>query len=418
MSLYLHDVLFIDWRSLEITRGHVRVEEGPRGSIGFVDEVPPGAPVIRCDGRIATRSFAVGHHHVYSTLARGMPSPARSPRNFNEILELVWWNLDKKLDAPMIRASALACAVEAARCGCTFIIDHHASPGAPEGSLGIIADALETVGLSHLLCYELSDREGAGPRDAGFVESARHLEAHPGLVGLHASFTVSDELLERAVALAREHDTGVHVHVAEAASDEEHCRRVHGCTVAERLRRAGALEADATILAHCLHLDDDEREIVRESNAWVVHNTQSNMNNAVGRFDPRGLGTRIFTGTDGMHSDVVAATKAMYLEGQETRGLAPLDAYHRMRRVHEYLAVTGIPGDGENNLVILDYDPPTPVTGANWPAHVVYGLAARHVRTTISDGRVIFGDGLVQMVDEKAVLDEAREQARRLWERL
>jgi cytosine/adenosine deaminase-related metal-dependent hydrolase len=418
MSLYLTDARFVDWRTLEITRGHLRVDEGPAGGVATVDAVPAGATVVDCAGRLVTRAFAIGHHHVYSTLARGMPAPARTPRSFVEILELIWWKLDSALDEAMIRASALACAVEAARCGCTFVVDHHASPDAVEGSLGLIAEAFDRVGVSHLLCYELSDRDGPGPRDAGFAETERHLRERPGLVGLHASFTVSDELLERAVDLARRFDTGVHVHVAEAESDEAHCRATHGCSVAERLRRAGALDAPATILAHCLHLDDDERRIVRGSAAWVVHNTQSNQNNAVGQFDPRGLGDRIFTGTDGMHSDPLAGARAMYLEGRAVSGLAPLDAYRRLRRVHEYLERNGVPGDGENNLVVLDYPTPTPVTRENWPAHVVYGLAAGHVRTVISNGAVIVDEGRVQTVDEAAILAEAREQAARLWKRL
>jgi cytosine/adenosine deaminase-related metal-dependent hydrolase len=418
MSLCLQDARFIDWSTLELSHGHVLVEPGPTGGVELVDEVPADTEVIRCDGRIVTRSFVIGHHHIYSTLARGMPPPARTPRDFDEILELIWWNLDKKLDEDMIRASALACAVEAAQCGCTFIIDHHASPGAPENSLGVITEALESVGLSHLLCYELSDRDGKAAQKAGRAETVLHLENHAGLVGLHASFTVSDDLLIAAVECARHFGTGVHIHAAEAESDEIHCRQTYGCSVIERLHRVGALDSPATILAHCLHLDDTEREIVQGSEAWVVHCTQSNQNNGVGAFDPRGLGDRIFIGTDGMHSDVLSATRAMYLEGRQEPEFFPLDAYRRMRRVHDYLASNDIAGDGENNLVVLDYEPPTPVTIENWPAHVAYGLSARHVRTVISDGRVIVDEGAIVSVDADAILADARQQATRLWERL
>lgn len=418
MSLYLNDARLIDFRTLDITRGHIKVEQGQSGGIEFVEDIPSGAEVVQCNGRLVTHAFVIGHHHIYSTLARGMPPPVRTPRSFNERLELIWWKIDKSLDAAMIRSSALACAIEAARCGCTFIIDHHASPNAVDGCLGIIAEALEDVGLSHLLCYELSNRDGEQSRNAALAETARHLKAYPGLVGLHASFTVGDELLDRAVALAREFDTGVHIHVAEPESDEAHCMATYGCTIAERLQRAGALDSPAALLAHCLHLNDAEREIVRQSNAWVVHNTQSNQNNDVGRFDPRGLGDRIFIGTDGMHSDVLSAARAMYLEGQAVGGLSPMDAYQRMRRVHDYLAASSVPGDGANNLVVFEYPTHTPVIADNWPAHVMYGLAAHHVRTVIANGRVLVDDGRVTTVDEQAVLAEAREQARRLWSML
>jgi len=423
-ALYLRNARFVDWRTNAIVCTDLKVEMGPGGTTTPVDEFPAGAEAIDCAGMIVTRAFANGHHHIYSALARGMPPPQRSPESFKDILELIWWNLDKKLDMEMIRASAMVTGIEAARCGCTFIVDHHASPGAPAGSLHVIAEALDEVGVSHLLCYELSDRDGAEALEAGFEETDAYLKGRQGLVGVHASFTVCDATLERAVALARGYGTGIHIHVAEAESDEEDCRARFGRSVAQRLADAGALELPRTILAHCLHLDDVEREIVAGSAAWVVHNTQSNANNAVGRFDPRGLGERIFIGTDGMHSDMLSATGAMYLEGQSMGGcggcggLTPADACRRLRRVHEYLEMNGIAGDGENNLVILDYPSPTPVTQDNWAAHVVYGMTGAHVHSVISQGALIVRDRHLTTVDEERVFAHEHEQAMRLWKLL
>jgi len=426
--LYLKNATYIDSGTLEITTGHLGVSPDPSKGYGFqslkpgltqfVDAIPPDAPTIDCSGKIVTASFAIGHHHIYSALARGMPMPARFPCNFVEILEFIWWNLDKKLDAEMIRASAMVAGLEAARCGCTFIIDHHASPNAPEGSLQIIADALDEIGLAHLLCYELSDRDGGDCLKAGLAESEAYLKHNQSLVGVHASFTVSPELLERAVGMADDYSTGIHIHVAEDPADGRHCRETFDCSLARRLRDAGALESAKSLLAHCLHLDDEEREIVRESNAWVVHNTQSNQNNNVGAFDPRGLGERVFIGTDGMHSDMLAAARAAYLEGQAMGGLSPLEAYERMRYVHWYLGDNDFQGDYDNNLVILDYPTPTPITSENWPAHVVYGLTSAHVHSVISDGQLIVENGRHTFIDEERELALAREQAERLWKML
>jgi len=416
--LYLRDATHIDWRTLEVTRGHLAVEPGEGGAVRTVGEIPAGGEVFDCAGKLVSKSFAIGHHHIYSALARGMPPPARTPRSFVEILELIWWRLDKALDTEMIRASAMVAGLEAARCGTTFIIDHHASPNAAEGSLHVIAETLDQVGLGHLLCYELSDRDGAERMEQGFAESAAYAESHQALVGLHASFTVSEELLGRAVELARAHGTGIHIHVAEAESDEEDCRAKHGKSIAKRLKDAGALNLPATLLAHCLHLDDEERSIVANSAAWVVHNTQSNQNNNVGRFDPRGLGERVFIGTDGMHSDMLSATSAAYLEGQAAGGVSPLDAYRRMRRVHDYLDTNGFTGDGDNTLVVLDYPSPTPVTADNWAGHVVYGLRSAHVHTVIAGGRVIVENRRHVSIDEERELAIAREQAERLWKKL
>lgn len=418
MTLYLADTRYIDDRTLVLNATHLRVERGPGGGVARVETIPDGAERIDCAGRIVTHSFVVAHHHVYSALARGMPPPEDQPTSFVEILERIWWRVDKALDAETVRACALVAGLDAALSGTTMIIDHHASPNASGESLHIIAAALEEVGLSHLLCYELSDRDGADPLAQGFGETERFLESYQGLVGLHASFTVCEALLERAVDLAQRCGTGIHVHVAEAASDQEHCLAAHGVRCVERFARAGALDLPQTILAHCIHLDEREREMIQSGRAWVAQQSQSNQNNAVGVLDARGFEDRVMIGTDGMNGDCLAATRASYLEAQAVGGLSPMDAYRRLRRVHEYVASNCFAGDGANNLVVLDYHEPTPITQANWPAHVMYGVDRSHVDTVISDGRVIVAGGRSTLVDEDAIAALGREQAARLWARL
>ncbi|NNE06975.1 MAG: amidohydrolase family protein [Gemmatimonadetes bacterium] len=416
--LYLKNVRHLDWNTCAIRAGHLRVDPGPRGGIEHVDAVPGGAEAIECGGKLVTKSFAVGHHHIYSALARGMPPPPRVPTSFVEILELVWWRLDKALDTDMIRASAIAAGIDAARAGSTFIIDHHASPNAAANSLHVIAEALDEIGLSHLLCYELSDRDGPTSLAAGLDETHSFLENRQGLVGLHASFTVSDSLLDKAMEIARGTGTGLHVHVAEAESDQEHCMATYGKRCIERFAEAGALALPKTILAHCIHLNDSERALIAGSNAWVSQQAESNANNAVGTLDAGGFPDRVFIGTDGMHGDCLAAARAAYLAAQSHDAPSPVETYERLRRVHHYLAENDFEGDGENNLVVLDYDPPTPVTPDNWPAHVMYGLNRSHVSKVISDGRVVVDGGRCALIDEEKALAFAREQAARLWKKL
>ncbi len=420
MTLYLRDARHVDHQTGAIRSGHLRVDEGADGGVEHVDAIPAGAQSIDCADKLVTRSFVVGHHHIYSALARGMPPPPRRPTSFVEILELIWWRLDKALDADMIRASALAAGIEAARAGTTLVIDHHASPNAAAGSLHIIAEELDRIGLGHVLCLELSDRDGPDRRDEGLAETEAYLASgRQGLVGLHASFTVSDDLLGEAVALAERFDTGVHVHVAEAPSDEAHCRATHGVTCARRLADAGALASPRTILAHCIHLDDEERAIVRGSSAWVAQQTESNLHNGVGVLDAGALGERVMLGTDGMHGDPLAAARTTFLAAQAAEdGLAPAQALARLRAAHRYLNEGGFVGDGPNNLVVLDYDPPTPVTPENWPGHVLYGLTGAHVRHVIAGGRPVVVDRRCTRIDEHEARAFAREQAARLWARL
>ena len=425
MTLYLKNANYLDAKTLVIRSSNLAVEEGPTGGLTFPETLPaeeelnPGDRLIGCHGALVTRTFACGHHHIYSTLARGMPAPPKTPTNFVEVLEYVWWRFDKRLDREMIEASALAAAIHMAKRGVTFCIDHHASPFAIAGSLSTIAEAFERVGIGHLLCYELSNRDGEGPVEAGLTETDAYLSSgRKGHVGLHASFTVDDVLLKRAVALAEKHGTGVHVHVAEDRADQDHCLKTYGKRVVKRLADAGALALPHTILAHCIHLDDKERRLIRESEVWVVQNTESNLNNNVGVGDYRKLGNNIMFGTDGMHSDILRSAKAAFLVGQGTEGIGFDEIYRRFRNVHRLIAAMDAPGDGPNNLVVFDYDTPTDVTSENTLGHFVYGLDSNHVRHVIAQGRLVVEDRKVLTVDEDEILAYAREQGERLWDKL
>ena len=241
MSLYLRNATWIDPETFKATTTTIKVEEGPFGGMEFDAhapvECPPEDTVLDCTGRLVMPSFGCGHHHIYSALARGMPPAPKAPTNFLEVLEYVWWRMDKKLDHDMIEASALVTGLYCAKNGVTFVIDHHASPFHLDGSLETIAKALDRVGLGHLLCYEISCRDGEGIKEKGLAETDAFLSSgRKGHVGLHASFTVDDDLLGRAVDLARKHKTGVHIHVAEGIEDQEHCARTYGKSVASRTR--------------------------------------------------------------------------------------------------------------------------------------------------------------------------------------
>ncbi len=420
MSILLTNGIYINSETLEFTETNILVGEGDDGGVSFMDEIPADYPsqVIDCRGKYITHSFANGHHHVYSALARGMGAPKKNPENFPEILEYIWWRLDKALDTEMIRSSALVTAMACAKNGVTFVIDHHASPFAVKGSLETIAQAFDEVGVGHLLCYEISDRDGLPIARQGLAETADYLSGRQGLVGLHASFTVGDETLKQAVALARETSSGIHIHVAEDPSDEGHCLENYSTWVVDRLAKAGVLDFPKTILGHCLHLDEYERQQLYNSPAWVVQNMESNLNNGVGLFNSKGLSKRIMLGTDGMHSDMLRSAKAAFFAGHNSDNIDYSETYRRFRNVHNYLSSNNFKGDGDNNLVVLNYDTPTPFNSSNFLGHILFGIEARHVDHVISNGRLIVQDGRITTVDEHEILKEARKQARRLWEKM
>lgn len=420
MSILLTNGTFIDQEILEFTKTNILVEEGFDGKIILTQDTQSNIAdrVIDCSGRYITHSFANGHHHVYSALARGMGAPKKNPENFPEILEYIWWKLDKALDPDMIRSSALVTAMACAKNGVTFVIDHHASPFAVKGSLETIAQAFDEVGVGHLLCYEISDRDGLAITRQGLDETAVYLSRRQGLVGLHASFTVGNETLKQAVDLARETSSGIHIHVAEDQSDEGHCLENYSMWVVDRLGTAGVLDFKKTILGHCLHLDEIERQQLYNSPAWVVQNMESNLNNGVGLFNSKGLNERIMLGTDGMHSDVLRSAKAAFFAGHNTDNIDYAETYRRFRNVHNYLSSNNFKGDGDNNLVVLDYDTPTPFNSSNFLGHFLFGIESGHVQHVISNGKLIVKDRKIITVDESGILKEARIQARRLWKKM
>ena len=422
--LYLRDALYLESETLACTSGNLAVESGPAGGVRPVAALPSPLPasdrVMDCKGRLVTRALACGHHHIYSALARGMPPAPKAPESFVDILEQVWWRLDKCLDADMIRASALATGLHLAMNGVTFCIDHHASPHAVEGSLSIIADALDSLGLGHLLCYEISCRDGQAVAEAGLAEHERFLSAGgAGHVGLHASFTVDEDTLAASVALAEKYGTGLHIHVAEAASDQEHCLATYGKTVVQRLKDSGALDLPQTILAHCVHCTAEDRAILADSPCWVVQNVESNMNNNVG-LAGYGYSPRVMLGTDGMYSDMIRAAQICYFSGIGVEKINCGTAYNRLRNVQRHAALHGgiLSGCGANSLVILDYDTPTPITQENALGHFFYGFSSRNVHTVISDGRVIVENRELVSANAQEIVQFAREQAERLWARL
>lgn len=421
MSIILKNVTYIDWKSFTFSKTNLLIEQGEQGKIQFLTSIPDNfsGEILDSTGKYAMKSFVCGHHHAYSALARGMGAPKKNPTNFYEILQYIWWTLDICLNKDMIEITAFLTAIASAKNGTTFVIDHHASPFAVKGSLEIMAKAFEQVGVSHLLCYEISDRDGYHIAQAGLQETENYLKAYPGLVGLHASFTISDNTLKQAAHLAEKYHSGIHIHVAEDLYDQNHCLKNYGKRVVERLNDFGALQFSKTILGHCLHINDDERSIIQNSKAWIVQNTESNLNNKVGFFNSKSLNKdRILLGTDGMHSDMLRSAKAAFFVGQNYDSIDYLGTYQRLRNAHQYLHENNFSGDGDNNLIVLSYDSPTDFNENNFLGHFIFGLEAKHIEHVISNGKVIVRNKKVVNIDEESILNQSQSLSKILWKKM
>lgn len=394
-----------------------------------VGGVPVGAHRVDCGGTLIVPGNVCAHHHLYSALARGMPFALAPPADFIQILQRVWWRLDRALDEASIRASALTAGLEALLAGTTTVVDHHASPNAIDGSLDIIADALGQLGLRSVLAYEVTDRDGQQRAKAGLAENGRFLATRRplarGMVGAHASFTLSEETLAACVDYARQAGVGIHLHLAEDAVDNRDAKARFGESATARLRRAGAI-TDLSLLAHCVHLTEPEIEFIEKRRATVALNPRSNMNNSVG-YSPFSLRTgRVALGTDGIGGNMFAESQSGYFQARASTlrtppewPLARLSAGAALagRAFGEPLLGTLRPG-APADAVVLDYHAPAPLTGASLAGHWVFGLDASYVRDVYVAGVRVAAAGRSTRLDEAALAAKASAEAARLWARV
>jgi len=396
----------------------------------------PAHHIIDARGRLVTPGLVNAHTHIYSALACGIALKDEAPANFTQILERLWWRLDRALTLPDIALSARLHAIDCLRAGVTTIFDHHASQAHVAGSLDAIADELETIGLRACLCFEISDREGADIAKAGLAENVSILERAEttqgnrlcALVGLHASMTLSDETLAAGRTIAEKHNAGFHIHVAEAATDQDDAERQHGLRVMERLAREGIL-GEKTLCVHGVHLDDVELGILANSRSTLAHCPQSNMNNAVGAVHLQRLqeaGVRLALGTDGFTANLWRESLCAHLlqnhlasDPREGYSVVPtlLEANQHLASEMFGLSLGEIKPGAPADLVVWDYVPATPLVSDNVWGHVLFGLVNARAQEVVIDGELRLSSSLPTAVDEPQVRQECRTAAESLWQR-
>lgn len=399
----------------------------------------PEAERFDAGGQLALPAPLCGHTHFYGAFARGWAYPGPAATRFGEILERLWWRLDKLLTPEDVRYSALVCLADAIRHGTTTLIDHHASPFAIPGSLDMIAEEVLRSGVRASLCYEVTDRDGEALAQAGIAENVRFLRRmrthpHPQLAasfGLHASLTLSEATLAAAVAAAEGLETGFHIHAAEGIEDVEDSLRKSGRRVIHRLHAAGIL-GPRSIVAHAVHVDESEMEVLADTGTWVTHQPRSNMNNAVGVGQVERMlahGVKVALGNDGFSNNMFAEMKAAYLvhklAQQDPRAMPgdlvfrlAFDANAQLARLFWPQTTLGVLEPGATaDLILVDYHPITPLSAGNLPWHFLFGYEASMITTTISAGRVLMRDRQVLTLDEEEITARSRELAAKLWQR-
>lgn len=434
-------VVTLDTEGRVIEDGAVAIDDsGKIREVGAGREVRakyPGAEFIDAEGRVIMPGMINAHMHLYSTFARGMALKDAPPATFLEILERLWWRLDKTLGPEDVYVSALVPLIDCIRFGTTTILDHHASPMAVPGSLDEVARAASEAGIRACLAYEVSDRDGPDIAAQGIRENARFIkrcgrEGSKRLAasfGLHAQITLSDETLRECREAAMKLDAGFHIHVAEGPEDVENALARSGRRVVERLDAFGIL-GPKTIAAHCVHVNEAEMDILLERDVNVVHNPESNMANAVGCAPVLAMmrkGIRVGLGTDGYTADMFESVKVANMlhkmnERDPSAAWAEVPAmiFENNREIAARFfrcRLGALEPGAEGDVIIVDYRPPTPMGSSNYYGHVLFGMSGGLVDTTIVAGRVLMRGRRLVGLDEERIAARSRELARRAWQR-
>ena len=397
-----------------------------------IRDLSPDAEYIDAGGKLIMPGFINAHHHLYSTFARGLAPHDPPPYTFVEILERMWWPLDKVLEEEDIYYSGLIPLIDCVKKGATTIIDHHESQGYQLGSLDQLARAAQEIGIRSSFSLGISDRYGKG--EEGIEENVRFIkqvqatspaeqQMITGMFALHAAFTVNDDTLDRAVSEADRLGVGFHIHVAEAASDEEDSVEKYGMRVLERLNEKGAL-GPKSLAIHCVHINEREMDILKETGTAAVHNPESNINNAVGVapiLEMMEKGIEVGLGTDAMTSnmckEVQLANILQHLAKMDPRVAfcescqLLLDNNPRIASRLFGLEIGVLKPGAAGDVIVVDYIPPTPMDGNNFLGHFLFGICETAVNTTIVNGKVLMKDKKLIGIDEKAINARSRELA-------
>jgi putative selenium metabolism protein SsnA len=432
-------ILTFDDSNRVIDDGAVRVDDAVFGWVGPASQaaIPGGENVVDARGKLLMPALINCHTHLYSTLARGIQLHGKPPKNFPEILRKLWWRLDCALNSDDVYYSALVGLIDCAKAGLGTLVDHHSSPNACRGSLDRVAQAFEEVRLRGALCYETTDRNGAASAKAGLAENVRFLERlrrqpDPLLqasFGLHASFTLKERTLQRCVEAARGLEAGFHIHVAEDRCDVADARRRFGRTPVKHLTECGVLDERA-LAAHCVHVNAADIGLLARRRVNVVHNPQSNCNNAVGTaklLEMLKAGVLVGLGSDGYTPRLWEEFKTAF-HVQKLRHRDPRVAYAEAYAVAFLnnreivkkvwgLELGRIATGALADFILVDYFPPTPIYAGNLFGHLLFGIAHAPVDTLMVNGKIVVQDKSCVNVDEAAIAERARAQARALWRR-
>lgn len=407
------------------------------GTTQEIREAYPDAEHIDAGGGLIMPAFINTHEHIYSSFARGLSIEGYDPKGFLDILDGMWWTIDRNLTLHDTYLSAMATYIDCIRNGVTTIFDHHASFGSVGGSLFEIERAAKETGVRSCLCYEISDRDGMDKARASVMENAEFIRHAlkddsgmiAGMMGMHAQFTISDETFDLA-ASNKPDEVGYHIHVAEGIEDLHHCLKHYGKRIVDRLMDHGVL-GEKTLLGHCIYINPHEMDLIRETDTMVVHNPESNMGNACGcpptmELVHRGILTGL--GTDGYTHDMMESYKVANVlhkhhlcDPNAAWAEVPQMLFENNAKIaaRYFKPELGVLKEGAaGDVIVVDYNPLTPMNAGNINSHLVFGVTGHDVVTTVADGKVLMKDRELADLDAEKIMADCRQAAAELAGRI
>jgi 5-methylthioadenosine/S-adenosylhomocysteine deaminase len=416
--------------------GYVRIEDNRIKDIG--SGKPNGTADVDIDasGCVVIPGLITAHTHLYGILLRGASLNIKPPTDFAQVLQRVWWPVDEALSVDNAYASALSASADMLRNGSTLYADTYSGPNSIEGSLSAIAKGTKEVGIRGIIAFEMTERNNPEEAERGlqegirFVNSVKTDSLVSGMMSIHASFTVGDEIVRKAVEEAKKLDIPITVHTSEGLVDLYHNLEHSGERTIERLDRLGAL-GPKTVLAHCVHVNGTEMDLIAKSKSSVAHNPMSNMLNAVGVAPVPAMlerGITVGLGNDGWIYDPfenmrcaltihrLASGNPSAIGPEQVFKMATLDG----ARCYGLEKQLGSLERGKlADIVILDGTTvPTPLTEDSVIGHLLNTFNGKDVRDVFVNGVHSVENGRLKLISDENVANISRKSADGLWKRL
>jgi len=366
------------------------------------------------------------HTHLHGLLAYGHPVPA--PAGFWPFLKQYWWPfVEDVLNADDVASLAAYASVLHLKNGFTCFLDVMESPFAEPGFIIGEAEVIEATGVRAFVSNEATERAGNEIARKLLEENERALKLSGrvrGLMSVHTTFSCSDKYISEAKEIARKYDAFFQLHVSEGAYHVEDIQKRYGKRPVHYLKNLGILD-EFTIASQCVHVSEDEIEVLARTGTKISHNPVSNMEIGTGAAPLAKMlekGASVSLGDDGFiraFDPFVNLSSTFLLHSLMTPGQVSVkDVFelHTIRAADTLHINAGAIAPGKlADLVMLRDNSATPLLPENVIYHLVLGASASDVCHVIVDGCLVVENGEIKTVDEEAVRNRAFRTTSRLW---